>query len=64
MSKEIKVEEMFYFVWDGMIVLKSYTWSDVLEKAKEYYSKYGANHDYYLYTVNKHDFKDFIKIKE
>lgn len=61
MSKEIKVEGMFYFVWDGMIVLKSYVWGDVLEKAKEYYIKYGKDHEYNLYTVNRYDFKDLKK---
>lgn len=30
----------------------------------KYYNKYGPHHDYYLYTVSKHDLKDFIKIKE
>lgn len=61
MDKEIKVEWMFYFVWDNMIVLKSYVWDDVLEKAKEYYIKYGKDHEYSLYTVNRYDFKDLKK---
>lgn len=61
MSKEIKVEGMFYFVWDGMIILKSYLWDDVIENANEYYIKYGKDHTYSLYTVNKYDFKDLKK---
>lgn len=61
MNKEIKVEGLFYFVWNDMIILKSYVWGDVLEKAKEYYIKYGEGHDYNLYAVNKYDFKDLKK---
>ena len=59
--EQIKLE--FYFVYDGMIILKSDEYDDIINKAIEYYNENGANHDYYLYTVNKHDFKDFIKIK-
>lgn len=58
MSKHIKIELEFYFVWDGIIILKSYVWDDVLEKANEYYIKYGKGHKYNLYTVNIYDFKD------
>lgn len=61
MNKEIKVEGLFYFVWDDMIILESYVWGDVLEKAKEYYIKYGKDHEYNLYTVNRYDFKDLKK---
>lgn len=57
MSKEIKVEGIFYFVWDRMIILESYVWDDVIEKANEYYEKYGDKHTYYLYTVAKYDLK-------
>lgn len=61
MNKEIKVETMFYFIWDDMLVLKSYIWDDVIQKANEYYIKYGKDHTYNLYTVNKYDFKDLKK---
>lgn len=64
MSKEIKVEGIFYFVWDCMIILESYVWDDVIEKANEYYIKYGKDHTYNLYIVNRYNYKDFIKIKE
>lgn len=63
MSKEIKVEYAFYFVYDDMIILKSYVWNDVLEKANEYYIKYGKDHTYNLYSVNKYDF-EYLKNKE
>lgn len=61
MNKDIKVEGMFYFVWDGMVILKSYVWNDVLEKAAGYYNKYGKEHTYDLYTVNRYDYKDMKK---
>lgn len=61
MNKEIKVDVMFYFVWDDMIVLKSYIWDGVIQKANEYYIKYGKDHTYNLYTVNKYNFKDLKK---
>lgn len=61
MNKEIKVDVMFYFIWDDMIVLKSYIWDDVIQKANEYYIKYGKDHTYNLYTVNKYNFKDLKK---
>lgn len=64
MNTDIKIELEFYFVWDGMIVLKTKSYQDVLTLAIEYFNKYGENHNYNLYTVNKHDLKDFIKIKE
>lgn len=63
MSKEIKVEGVFYFVWDDIVILESYVWDDVVEKANEYYIKYGKDHIYNLYTVNRYDYKD-MKIKE
>lgn len=59
MSKKIKM--IFYFVWDGIIILKSYVWDDVKQKAVEYYNKYGKDHTYDLYAVNKYDFKDLKK---
>ena len=49
------------FGMDGMIVLKSYVWGDVLEKAKEYHIKYGKDHEYNLCTFNRYDFKDLKK---
>lgn len=64
MNTDIKIELEFYFVWDDMIVLKTKSCQDVLTLAIEYFNKYGENHNYNLYTVNKHDLKDFIKIKE
>ena len=63
MNNDIKIELEFYFVWDGMIILKSYVWDDVMQKAVEYYNKYGKDHTYNLYSVNKYDFKD-LKNKE
>lgn len=64
MNTCIKSELMFYFVWDDVIVIKSNNYDDVLEEATLYFNKYGPKHNYYLYTVTKHDLKDFIKIKE
>lgn len=61
MGKEIKVERLFFFVWDDMIILKSYEWANVIEKATEYFIKYGKDHTCNLYTVNRYDFKDFKK---
>lgn len=63
MNTDIKIELEFYFVYDDMIVLKTKSYQDVLTLAIEYFNKYGENHNYNLYTVNKHDLKDFIKIK-
>ena len=64
MSKEIKVEGMFYFVWDDMIVLKSYIYNDVLEEATKYFNVYGKDHTYNIYTVNKYNFKEIANLKE
>ena len=61
MGKEIKVTGLFYFVYDGVTILQSCVWDDVLEKANEYYIKYGKDHKYNLYTVNMYDFKDLKK---
>ena len=61
MSKEIKVEVIFYFVCDGLIILESYVWDDVLEKANEYHIKYGEDHTYNLYIVNRYNYKDLKK---
>lgn len=63
MNKDIKIELEFYFTFDGLIVLHSTDYRIVCDEYIKYYSKYGAKHDYYLYTVNKYNLKDFIKIK-
>lgn len=63
MNKDIKIDLEFYFTFDGLIVLHSTDYRIVWNEYIKYYNKYGANHDYYLYTVNKYDLKDFIKIK-
>lgn len=63
MNTDIKIELEFYFTFDGLIVLHSTDYRIVWDEYIKYYNKYGANHDYYLYIVNKHDLKDFIKIK-
>lgn len=64
MNTDIKIEFEFYFTFDGLIIIHSKYYKMVVDEYIKYYNKYGANHDYYLYTVNKHDLKDFIKIKE
>lgn len=57
--QEIKLE--FYFVYEGMIILKSDEYDNVLNKAIEYFNKYGEQHVYELYSVNKYSFKDLFK---
>ena len=59
-----KSQSEFYFTFDGLIVVHSKDYRIVYDEYIKYYNKYGTNHNYYLYTVNKHDLKDFIKIKE
>lgn len=61
MNTEVKAEGLFYFVWDDMIILKSYVWDNVCSKANEYYIKYGKDHTYNLYAVKRYDFKDLKK---
>ena len=61
MDKDIKIELEFYFTFDDLIVLHSTDYRIVWYQFIMYYSKYGANHDYYLYTVNKNDIKDLLK---
>lgn len=51
----------FYFVYDGMIILKSDEYDVALNKAIEYYKENGGQHEYDLYTVNKYSFKDLFK---
>ena len=63
MNTDIKIELEFYFTFDGLIVLHSTDYRIVWNECIKYYNKYGANHDYYLYKVNKHDFKYFYKTK-
>lgn len=62
MSKELTIELMFYFTFDGLIILGSHTYGDVIEKAKEYYTKYGEQHTYNIYTLNKYDFKEMFNM--
>lgn len=64
MNTDIKIELEFYFVWDGIIVLKTKSYQDVLTLAIEYFNKYGENHNYNLYTVNKYDLKGMLNLKE
>lgn len=51
----------FYFVFDGMIILKSDEYDEALNKAIEYYKENGEQHEYDLYSVNKYSFKDLFK---
>lgn len=51
----------FYFVYDGMIILKSDEYDEALNKAIEYYKENGEQHEYDLYSVNKYSFKDLFK---
>lgn len=64
MDEEIKSELMFYFVWDDMIVLQSSNWVEVLCEATNYYERYGKDHTYDLYSINKYDYKQFRNSKE
>lgn len=64
MNTDIKIEFVFYFTFDGLIVVHSTDYRIVLDEYIKYYNKYGPKHEYYLYIVNKHDLKEFIKIKE
>lgn len=64
MNNDIKIEFEFYFTFDDLIVLHSKEYRIVWDEYIKYYNKYGSKHEYYLYIVNKHDLKDFIKIKE
>lgn len=56
-----KIMLEFYFVYDGMIILKSDEYDEALNKAIEYYKENGEQHEYYLYSVNKYSFKDLFK---
>lgn len=63
MKEEIKIKLEFYFVYDGLIIVHSTDYKIIWDTYVEYYNKYGSEHQYNLYTVNKHDLRDFIKIK-
>lgn len=56
-----KIELEFYFVYDGMIILKSDEYDEALNKAIEYFKENGEQHEYDLYSVNKYSFKDLFK---
>ena len=64
MDTDIKIELEFYFTFYNLIVVHSTEYKIICDTYIKYYNKYGQKHEYYLYTVNKHDLKDFIKIKE
>lgn len=64
MKTDIKIELEFYFTFDGLIIARSTDYKKILYTCIKYYNEYGSKHEYYLYTVNKHDLKDFIKLKE
>lgn len=64
MKTDIKIELEFYFVFDGLIIVCSKDYKIILYTYIKYYNEYGSKHEYYLYAVNKHDLKDFIKLKE
>ena len=61
MNTDIKIKLEFYFVYDGMIILKSDEYDEVLNKAFEYFKENGEQHEYDLYSVNKYSFKDLFK---
>lgn len=61
MNKEVTIELMFYFTFDGLIILDSHAYLDVFYKASEYYNKFGEGHNYNIYTVNKYNFKEMVK---
>ena len=54
----------FFFTFDDLIIAHSTDYKIIWDTYIKYYNKNGPEHEYYLYTVNKHDLKDFIKIKE
>ena len=61
MNTDVKIKLEFYFVYDGMIILKSDEYDEVLNKAIEYFKENGDQHEYDLYSVNKYPFKDLFK---
>lgn len=64
MNTDIKIELEFYLTFDDLIITHSTDYKIIWDTYIKYYNKYGSKHEYYLYVVNKHDLKDFIKIKE
>lgn len=56
-----KIRLEFYFVYDGMIILKSDDYDEALNKAIEYFKENGEQHEYDLYSVNKYSFIDLFK---
>lgn len=44
----------FYFTFDGLIVIHNTDYQIVQDVYNKYYEKYGAKHEYYLYTVGKY----------
>lgn len=51
----------FYFTFDGLMILHSTDYEIIRDEYIKYYNEYGSKHEYYLYTVNKHDLKDLLK---
>lgn len=47
----------FYFTFDSLIVVHSIDYQIVQDVYNKYYEKYGAKHEYYLYTVGKYNLK-------
>ena len=47
----------FYFTFDNLIVVHSIDYQIVQDVYNKYYEKYGAKHEYYLYTVGKYNLK-------
>lgn len=64
MKTDIKIELEFYFTFDDLIIAYSTDYKIIWDAYIKHYNKYGSKHEYYLYTVNKHDLKDFIILKE
>lgn len=61
MNTDIKIELEFYFTFDNLIIAHSTDYKIIWYTYIKYYNKYGSKHEYYLYTVNKHDFKNLLK---
>lgn len=57
MNTDIKIELEFYFTFDGLIVIHNTDYKIVQDVYNKYYEKYGNNHEYYLYTVDKYKLK-------
>lgn len=61
MNTDIKIELEFYFTFDGLIISHSTDYKIIWDTYIKYYNKNGPEHEYYLYTVNKHDLKILLK---